>query len=71
MTCSKNNKQDNPIRDKLINKEQEHHRTSKDFIGRQALLLVRDYFRESRNDRQHTDKLKVKGIKLHGGTIGY
>jgi len=52
-----------------IYKEKEMQRASKDITGRQALLMVRDYYRESRSDREHTDRLKVDGTRLKGDDV--
>ena len=44
-------------------------RASRDITGRQAVLMVRDYYRESRSDREHTDRLKVDGTRLKGDDV--
>ena len=54
---------------KIEAKEKEMQRASKDITGRQALLMVRDYYRESRGDREHTDRLKVDGTRLKGDDV--
>ena len=37
--------------------------------GRQAVLMVRDYFRESRADRERTDRIKVDATRLKGDDL--
>ena len=53
-------------------KEQEFLRRGLNFRGRQALLMVREHFRESRTDREHTDRRRIDAVRLLGDNIeGY
>ena len=45
------------LKSTIVAKEQEFQHVAEDFEGRQAILMVRDYFRESRADRAHTDRI--------------
>ena len=43
-----------------------------DLRGRQALLMVREHFKESATDREHTDRRKIDAVNLQGDNIeGY
>ena len=53
-------------------KEQEFLRRGLNFRGRQAILMVREHFRESRTDREHTDRRRIDAVRLIGDNIeGY
>ena len=49
---------------RIRTKEQEFMARGANFRGRQALLMVREHFRESRTDREHTDRRRIDGVKL-------
>ena len=53
----------------VITTEASLRRQGQDFRGRQAILMVRNYFRESVSDRKHTDRAKVEAVRLKGGDI--
>ena len=43
-----------------------------DLRGRQALLMVREHFKESATDREHTDRRRIDAVTLQGENIeGY
>ena len=53
-------------------KEQEFLKRGLNFRGRQALLMVREHFRESTTDREHTDRRRIDAVRLLGDNIeGY
>ena len=53
-------------------KEQEFLRHGLNFRGRQALVMVREHFRESQTDREHTDRRRIDAVRLNGDNIeGY
>ena len=53
-------------------KEQEFLRNGLNFRGRLALIMVREHFRESKTDREHTGRRRIDAVRLIGGNIeGY
>ena len=57
------------LRASIVAKEQEFLRAACDLKGRQALLMVRNHWRESRSDREHTDRRKIDATKMRGENL--
>ena len=60
------------LRTRISTKEQEFLKRGLNFRGRQALIMVREQFRESQTDREHTDRRRIDAVHLQGDNIeGY
>ena len=60
------------LHNRIGTKEQEFLRSGMNFRGRQALIMVREHFRESATDREHTDRRRIDAVRLIGDNIeGY
>ena len=50
-------------------KEQEFLRVGHDFKGRQAVLMVREYYKASRSDTKRLDRSRVDNTRLRGDDV--
>ncbi len=48
----------------VVSKEQEFLRVGRDFKGRQAILMAREYCEASRSDRKRLDRAKIDNTTL-------
>ena len=57
------------LHSEIVTKEAALRRQGIDMTGRQAIIMVRDYFRESPSDRKHTDRKRVDAVHLKGDDV--